>query len=82
MAPTWSVPDLLVDTEAFSSAITPCVVKNTKSKFPQSVNICKNSPSSVLKEANGETIRTLEAGELTFRLGCRNFTEIFLLFQK
>ena len=32
--------------------------------------------------ANGETVRTLGAVELTFRLGCRNFTEKFLLLPK
>ena len=72
----------MVDTGAFSSAIAPCVVENIKSNFPQSVNICKNSPSSVVKVANGETVRTLGAVELTFRLGCRNFTEKFLLLPK
>ena len=41
----------------------------------------KNGPSSVVKVANGETVRTLGAVELTFRLGC-NFIKTFLLLPK
>ena len=72
----------LVDSGAFSSALTPSMLEKIKSSAPQSIKYLDTNPFPVVKVANATHAKTLGQVEITFTLANQVFTEKFLLLPK
>ena len=87
-SPLFSVPlsfssysiHALVDTGAFSSALTPDHLTKIRLKNPNAIS--NESKTSIpVKVANGQKLSTLGSVVLTFKLGGQSFSEPFLLLK-
>ena len=72
----------LVDSGAFSSALTLSTLEKIKSSAPQSIKNLDTNPFPVVKVANATHAKTLGKVEITFTLANQVFTEKFLLLPK
>ena len=72
----------LVDSGAFSSALTPSMLEKIKSSAPQSIKYLETNPFPVVKVANATHAKTLGKVEITFTLANQVFTEKFLLLPR
>ena len=71
----------LVDTVAFSSAITPHFISFIESKSPTAI-LSKSAEKTKVKDDNGNIVSTLGKVELSFFLGGQIFTESFLILPR
>ena len=72
----------LVDSGAFSSAVSPLIIDKIKQVSPTSFENLPSNPFPVVKVANGSYAKTLGLVNISFTLANQPFTEQFMILPK